>query len=73
MITHELKTSLNAISGGLQLLDSQNLSYDQQDTLAIISKGSQHLELTLEQIIQLNKILRLTHEVQYQMRGEKKT
>lgn len=56
MITHELKTSLNAISGGLQLLDSQNLSYDQQDTLAIISKGSQHLELTLEQIIQLNKI-----------------
>ncbi|MDN5565788.1 MAG: HAMP domain-containing histidine kinase, partial [Psychrobacter sp.] len=56
MITHELKTSLNAISGGLQLLDSQHLSYDQQDTLAIISKGSQHLELTLEQIIQLNKI-----------------
>lgn len=56
MITHELKTSLNAISGGLQLLDSQHLSYDQQDILAIISKGSQHLELTLEQIIQLNKI-----------------
>lgn len=56
MITHELKTSLNAISGGLQLLDAQHLSYDQQDTLAIISKGSQHLQLTLEQIIQLNKI-----------------
>ncbi len=56
MITHELKTSLNAISGGLQLLDNQYLSYDQQDTLAIIRKGSQHLESTLEQIIQLNKI-----------------
>ena len=56
MITYELKTSLNAISGGLQLLDNQNLTYDQQDVLAIIHKGSQHLELTLEQIIQLNKI-----------------
>ncbi len=56
MITHELKTSLNAISGGLQLLDGQYASAEQKDTLAIIHKGSQHLEATIEQIIQLNKI-----------------
>ena len=56
MITHELKTSLNAISGGLQLLDNQYASEQQKDTLAIIHKGSQHLEATIEQIIQLNKI-----------------
>lgn len=56
MITHELKTSLNAITGGLQLLNNQFLSEEQKDTLAIIRKGSQHLELTLEQIIQLNRI-----------------
>lgn len=56
MITHELKTSLNAISGGLQLLDPQNLNEEQKDVLAIISKGSQHLDSTLEQIIQLTKI-----------------
>lgn len=56
MITHELKTSLNAISGGLQLLDNQYLNDEQKDTLAIIHKGSQHLDSTLEQIIQLNKI-----------------
>lgn len=56
MITHELKTSLNAISGGVQLLDNQYLSDEQKDTLAIIQKGSRHLELTLEQIIQLSKI-----------------
>lgn len=56
MITHELKTSLNAISGGLQLLDSHYLSDEQKDTIAIIHKGSQHLDATLEQIIQLNKI-----------------
>lgn len=56
MITHELKTSLNAITGGLQLLEDQYLNEEQTDTLAIISKGSQRLELTLEQIIQLNKI-----------------
>ena len=56
MITHELKTSLNAISGGLQLLDNRYLNEEQRDTLAIIRGGSQHLESTLEQIIQLNKI-----------------
>jgi signal transduction histidine kinase len=56
MITHELKTSLNAISGGLQLLDKQYLNEEQKDTLAIIHKGGQHLDATLEQIIQLNKI-----------------
>lgn len=56
MITHELKTSLNAISGGVQLLDNQYLNDEQKDTLDIIHKGSRHLEQTLEQIIQLNKI-----------------
>lgn len=56
MINHELKTSLNAISGGLQLLNPQYLNEEQKDVIAIIHKGSQHLEATLEQIIQLNKI-----------------
>lgn len=56
MITHELKTSLNAISGGLQLFNPQSLSDEQQDILEVIRKGSQHLNGTLEQIIQLNKI-----------------
>lgn len=56
MITHELKTSLNAITGGLQLLEDQYLDQEQRDTLAIISKGSRRLDSTLEQIIQLNKI-----------------
>lgn len=56
MITHELRTSLNAIFGGLQLLSNHYLSSEQQDALAIIRKGSQHLDFTLEQIIQLNKI-----------------
>lgn len=56
MITHELKTSLNAIVGGLQLLDNQYLNTEQKDIVAIIRKGSAQLVLTLEQIIQLNKI-----------------
>jgi len=56
MITHELKTSLNAISGGLQLLNPQALNDEQKDILEVIRKGSQHLHNTLEQIIQLNKI-----------------
>ncbi|WP_131667258.1 sensor histidine kinase [Psychrobacter pygoscelis] len=56
MITHELKTSLNAIFGGLQLLSNHYLSNEQQDALTIIRKGSQQLDFTLEQIIQLNRI-----------------
>lgn len=56
MITHELKTSLNAIAGGLQLLENRYASEEQKDTLSIIHKGSQRLEATIEQIIQLNKI-----------------
>lgn len=56
MITHELKTSLNAISGGIQLLNPQTLNEEQKDILAIIRQGSENLDNTLEQIIQLNKI-----------------
>lgn len=56
MITHELKTSLNAIVGGLQLLDDDKLSHEQKDAVDIIQEGSDKLVVTLEQIIQLNQI-----------------
>ncbi|WP_201598685.1 sensor histidine kinase [Psychrobacter vallis] len=56
MITHELKTSLNAIVGGLQLLDPDSLDGEQKDAVQIISNGSDKLVLSLEQIIQLNQI-----------------
>ncbi|WP_440465013.1 sensor histidine kinase [Psychrobacter sp. ASPA161_6] len=56
MITHELKTSLNAIVGGLQILDDERLSDEQKDALDIIRNGSEKLVLSLDQIIQLNQI-----------------
>lgn len=56
MITHELKTSLNAIVGGLQLLDYDHLTREQKDAVEIIQDGSDKLVLSLEQIIQLNQI-----------------
>lgn len=56
MITYELKTSLNTVLGGLQLLDSQYLNEEQKDTLAVIRKGCHHLEMTLEQIVELSRI-----------------
>ncbi|WP_227430722.1 sensor histidine kinase [Psychrobacter sp. I-STPA6b] len=56
MITHELKTSLNAIFGGLQLLDNHYASNEQKDAINIIKKGSTDLDFILGQIIQLNKI-----------------
>ena len=56
MITHELKTSLNAIVGGLQLLDDEHLNHEQKDAVEIIQNGSDKLVITLDQIIQLNQI-----------------
>lgn len=56
MITHELKTSLNAIVGGLQLLDEEHLNDEQKDAVDIIHNGSDKLVLALNQIIQLNQI-----------------
>ncbi|MEN6670846.1 HAMP domain-containing sensor histidine kinase [Psychrobacter sp. B38] len=56
MITHELKTSLNAIVGGLQLLDYDALNIEQKDAVQIISKGSDKLVSSLDHIIQLNQI-----------------
>lgn len=56
MITHELKTSLNAIVGGLQLLDNETLNIEQRDAVQIISNGSDKLVSSLEHIIQLNQI-----------------
>nr|WP_317199951.1 HAMP domain-containing sensor histidine kinase [uncultured Psychrobacter sp.] len=56
MINHELKTSLNAIVGGLQLLDSQGLNIEQKDTADIINKGAQQLVIMLDQIMLLNQI-----------------
>ncbi|MEJ6070799.1 sensor histidine kinase, partial [Psychrobacter sp. 16-Bac2893] len=46
MITHELKTSLNAIVGGLQLLDDEKLNHEQRDAVDIIREGSEKLVLT---------------------------
>ena len=56
MITHELKTSLNAIVGGLQLLDYDTLNREQKDAVEIISDGSDKLVSSLDHIIQLNQI-----------------
>lgn len=56
MITHELKTSLNAIVGGLQLLDYEALTGEQKDAVDIISNGSDKLVSSLDHIIQLNQI-----------------
>ena len=56
MITHELKTSLNAIVGGLQLLDYETLNIEQRDAVQIIRNGSDKLVSSLDHIIQLNQI-----------------
>lgn len=51
MITHELKTPLNAIWGGVQLLRAEPLTATQSDTVRMIAKGSQNLSKLLDQIL----------------------
>lgn len=56
LVTHELKTPLNAISGGIQLLDSQSLSVSALDSLNLIRRGHLRLSKLLEDIIDLNNL-----------------
>lgn len=56
MITHELKTPLNAIMGGVQLLSNHYMSEAQQDAMQIVRQGVDRLDNVLEQIMQLNKL-----------------
>jgi signal transduction histidine kinase len=52
MITHELKTPLNAIWGGVQLLRAdQQLTPSQADSLKMIAQGSQQLSRLLDQVL----------------------
>jgi two-component system, sensor histidine kinase len=52
MITHELKTPLNAIWGGVQLLRAdQQLTPSQADSLKMIGQGSQQLSRLLDQVL----------------------
>lgn len=56
MIIHELKNSLDDISSGLKLMDSQYISNEQASAVTEIREGVTHLESTLSQIVQLNRI-----------------
>lgn len=51
MITHELKTPLNAIWGGVQLMRAEPLTATQADSVRMIANGSQNLSKLLDQIL----------------------
>ncbi len=53
MITHELKSPLNAILGGVQLLQASRLDSHQSDNLKLISDGSYYLSRLLDQVLAL--------------------
>ena len=53
MITHELKSPLNAILGGVQLLQNSRLDSHQSDSLKLISNGSYYLARLLDQVLAL--------------------
>ncbi|MFA9202929.1 MAG: sensor histidine kinase, partial [Flavobacteriales bacterium] len=53
MITHELKSPLNAILGGVQLLQASHLDTHQSDNLKLITDGSYYLSRLLDQVLAL--------------------
>ena len=56
-MSHELRTPLNAILGFSQLLGrEQQLTADQQSTLAIINRSGEHLLMLINDILEMSKI-----------------
>ena len=55
-MSHELRTPLNSILGFAQLLEMDALSDEQQDSLAHIMKGGQHLLSLINEVLDLARI-----------------
>lgn len=55
-LSHELKSSIQRVEFGLQLLKNQYVSNEQEDAVNLISQGTDDLNAKLNQIIQLNRI-----------------
>ncbi len=56
-MSHELRTPLNAILGFSQLLSrDQQLTDEQQNTLAIINRSGEHLLMLINDILEMSKI-----------------
>jgi signal transduction histidine kinase/response regulator RpfG family c-di-GMP phosphodiesterase len=55
-MSHELRTPLNSILGFAQLLEMDALSAEQEDSLAHIMKGGQHLLSLINEVLDLARI-----------------
>ncbi len=57
LMSHELKTPLNAIWGGVQLLHAEsNLTVQQQDSVSMIERGSKNLQMLINQVLDLMRL-----------------
>ena len=56
MVIHELKSALEVIFGGMQLIDKRYMSAEHTEALNIIDQGVTQLSSTLNQIVQLDRI-----------------
>lgn len=55
-MSHELRTPLNAVLGFAQILELDDLSSDQRDSLAQIRKGGQHLLQLINEVLDISRI-----------------
>ncbi len=55
-MSHELRTPLNAVLGFAQLLELDDLTQEQRDSLAQISKGGRHLLSLINEVLDITRI-----------------
>ncbi len=56
MVTHELRNPLHAMSGGLQLLDTQLFSGENLQAIHLVEQGLRQIEHLLDQVIELSEL-----------------
>ncbi|MBI4912711.1 MAG: response regulator [Acidobacteria bacterium] len=55
-VSHEVRTTLNAVLGGARLLEGARLPPDQQRALAVVQEGGQQLARLLDDVLELARL-----------------
>lgn len=55
-LNHEIRNPLNNVLGFLEILEESKLSYEQKETLNVISKTGKHLKVLLDDLVDISKI-----------------
>lgn len=57
-LNHEIRNPLNNLMGFMEILESSNLDYDQQQTLSVMNKTGMHLKVLMDDMLDISQIER---------------